>query len=190
MADYAPLISPGFTGACIQEVQDCSPAWEVGLEPGMHITHIEGQPLRDMIQWMWEGDGVELSVQGIDLDGDPFDILLQRDPGQSWGIVFTDCIFDGLMTCRNACSFCFMHMLPKGMRKPLYLQDDDYRLSFLQGNFVTLTNVGEKDLQRIIDLNLSPLHVSLHAVDPQVRQEMMGPNAQRGFDVQIGRAHV
>jgi putative radical SAM enzyme (TIGR03279 family) len=87
------------------------------------------------------------------------------------------------MTCCNACIFCFMTMLPKGMRPSLYERDDDYRLSFLQGNFVTLTNMSEEDVQRVIDMHLSPLHVSLHAITPEVRKRLMGKNHARGVEV-------
>ncbi|MFR7797697.1 MAG: radical SAM protein [Collinsella sp.] len=88
-----------------------------------------------------------------------------------------------MRTCVNACVFCFMTMLPKGGRSTLYIRDDDYRLSFLQGNFVTLTNLTDEDVQNVIDRNMSPMNVSVHAVSPDVRRRMMGRNAQRGMDV-------
>ncbi|MDR3316363.1 MAG: DUF512 domain-containing protein [Coriobacteriales bacterium] len=108
---------------------------------------------------------------------------LTRNLGETWGIEFADPLFDGIMRCVNACVFCFMTMLPEGMRAPLYVRDDDYRLSFLQGNFVTLTNMSADDLQRVIDYRLSPLHVSLHAVTPEVRTRLMGSNHARGIEV-------
>ena len=88
-----------------------------------------------------------------------------------------------MRTCVNACVFCFMTMLPKGGRSTLYIRDDDYRLSFLQGNFVTLTNLTDEDVQNVIQRNMSPMNVSVHAVSPDVRRRMMGRNAQRGMDV-------
>lgn len=165
--------------APIIAIEEDSPAWCAGLEPGMALTHVNGVPLRDMIEWQWQSDGLEVEVTTA--EGDV--AVLEREPGEDWGITFGDCIFDGITTCRNACSFCFMAMLPKDMRPALTLRDDDYRLSFMQGNFVTLTNVTEEDLQRIVELHLSPLHLSLHAVTPEVRRQLMGRNADRGLEV-------
>jgi putative radical SAM enzyme (TIGR03279 family) len=185
----------------------------------MVVMRAEGEPLRDIIDWLWLADGAEVrlvvrlkngtigtdgtGVTGViggtggagvigdtgiigvtDVTGVIGDTgatsaterLLTRDWGEDWGIRFADPLFEGLMTCRNSCVFCFMTMLPEGLRPSLYERDDDYRLSFLQGNFVTLTNLGEKDLQRIIDRHLSPLHVSLHAINPNARLQLMGKN--------------
>lgn len=165
--------------AVIKSIEEESPAWCVGLEPGMALTHVNGIPLRDMIEWQWQADDLEVEITTS--EGDV--AVMERDPGEDWGITFTDCIFDEITECRNGCIFCFMRMLPSNMRPALTLRDDDYRLSFLQGNFVTLTNVTEEDFLRIVELNLSPLHVSLHAVSPDVRQQLMGKNAEHGMDV-------
>lgn len=165
--------------ASIAKVDPGSPADDAGLEPGMVITHVAGAPLRDLIEWRWQADGFEVEVT---LEGGER-ALLVRDLDEDWGISFSDSIFDGVITCRNVCSFCFMSMLPPDMRPTLYLRDDDYRLSFLQGNFVTLTNVDEAELARIVEYGLSPLHVSLHAVSPDARRELMGRNAERGMEV-------
>ena len=165
--------------AVIKAIEEDSPAWCVGLEPGMALTHVNGVALRDMIEWQWQADGFE-----VEITTDEGDVaVMERDLGEDWGITFADCIFDEITECRNACTFCFMRMLPKHMRPALTLRDDDYRLSFLQGNFVTLTNVTEEDLDRIISLHLSPLHVSLHAVTSEVRRELMGRNEARGMEV-------
>ena len=165
--------------AVIKSIEEESPAWCIGLEPGMALTHVNGVPLRDMIEWQWQTDGLE-----VEITTDEGDVaIMERDPGEDWGITFTDCIFDEITECRNGCIFCFMRMLPDDMRPSLTLRDDDYRLSFLQGNFVTLTNVTEEDLERIIMCHLSPLHVSLHAVTPEVRRTLMGKNAAHGMEV-------
>lgn len=179
---YESLRSSTYPQPCaarIACVDEGSPASVAGLVPGDVLTHVEGVPLRDIIEWRWQADGFDVEVTLADGS----DVLMEREIGQDWGITFDDSIFDGVITCVNACSFCFMHMLPKGMRPTLYLRDDDYRLSFLQGNFVTLTNVDDADLERIIECNLSPLHVSLHAVSADVREELMGRNAARGMAV-------
>lgn len=165
--------------ARIARIEPGSPADRAGLTAGMVITHVEDVPLRDLIEWRWQADGYDVELA---LEDGRF-AYIERELGEDWGIVFDDCIFDGVITCRNACTFCFMGMLPKGMRSTLYLRDDDYRLSFLQGNFVTLTNVSDEDLERIIECHLSPLHVSLHAVSPDVRETLMGKNAARGMEV-------
>lgn len=179
---YGSLKAGIFPQPCkarIVSVDEGSPAQRAGLKPGMVVTAVNDTPLRDIIEWQWQSDGLEVELELE--DGDI--VTLEREFGESWGIAYDDSIFDGLMTCCNNCTFCFMSMLPKGMRSTLYMRDDDYRLSFLQGNFVTLTNVDDEELERIIELRLSPLHVSLHAVSPDVRQELMGRNAQRGLDV-------
>ncbi len=165
--------------AVIAHVEPGSPADDAGLRVGMALTQVEGHPLSDIIEWRWWADGftVEVTLE----DGRVVEI--ERDLGQDWGIEFADVVFDGLRTCVNNCTFCFMRMLPKGMRKTLYVRDDDYRLSFLQGNFVTLTNLSDDDVERIVTYGLSPLHVSLHAVSPDVREKLMGRNAARGMEV-------
>ena len=165
--------------AVIKAIEEDSPAWEIGLEPGMALVAVNGKPLRDIIDWQWEADGLEVEFETA--EGDV--AVMEREMDQDWGITFDDCLFDRIIECRNACTFCFMRMLPEGMRAPLSLRDDDYRLSFLQGNFVTLTNITDDDLQRILTCNLSPLHVSLHAVSPDVRAQLIGRNAPRGMEV-------
>jgi putative radical SAM enzyme (TIGR03279 family) len=147
------------TGGLIASVEPGSPAERAGYRAGMVVSEFEGTPLRDVLDWMWLTEG--------DL----------------WGLEFADPLFDGLRTCTNACTFCFMDMLPPGMRPALYARDDDYRLSFLQGNFVTLTNMSPADVERVIEQQLSPLHVSLHAISPQVRARLMGRNHARGLEV-------
>ena len=173
-------------GAVVLEVEPGSPAALEGLEPGMIVSHVNGCELRDMIDWDWEADGPEVDLEGIANPDTPdefeFECRLERDWGQDWGITFDGAVFDGMRICRNNCLFCFMKMLPRGMRRTLYMRDDDYRLSFLQGNFVTLTNLSDEDVERIVSHALSPLNVSLHAVSPDVRARLMGKNAQRGLD--------
>ncbi len=173
-------------GARVVEVDPGSPAAREGLEPGMLVTHVNGVELRDMIDWDWEADGVEAYLEGVAYEGTPdefeFECELTRGLGEDWGVTFDGAVFDGMRICRNDCLFCFMKMLPRGMRRTLYMRDDDYRLSFLQGNFVTLTNLKDADVERIVTCALSPLNVSLHAVTPEVRARLMGRNAQRGLD--------
>ena len=163
-ADYAPATPPGACGAVVASVEPGSPAERAGLAPGMRVLRAEGEEMADIIDWFWLSDGFEAELV-VDDGGSARTLLLERMPGEQWGFEFADNVFDGVRTCVNACTFCFMSMLPAGMRPGMYLRDDDYRLSFLQGNFVTLTNMDDDDVDRVIGMDLSPIHVSLHAVD-------------------------
>lgn len=185
VADYGRSRDPeSGPGAPVKAVRPESPAWDVGIEPGMFILSVNGQALTDMVVWLWEADGDTVELEVLDPRDDTVcPVELERFPGEDWGLTFDGPIFDGMRTCVNACVFCFMTMLPKGGRSTLYIRDDDYRLSFLQGNFVTLTNLSDADVQNVIDRNMSPMNVSIHAVSPEVRRRMMGRNAARGMEV-------
>ncbi|MBR3225918.1 MAG: DUF512 domain-containing protein [Atopobiaceae bacterium] len=182
-ADYAST-REHTVGAWIARVEHGSPAWEAGLEAGMRIDFVNDQPMEDIITWRWEADGnvAELLVF-VPSDGELYACTLERESGEEWGVEFTDVLFDGIRTCVNACQFCFMAMLPKGARSSLMLRDDDYRLSFLQGNFVTLTNLSDADVERIIRCRMEPMNVSIHAVSPEVRIPLIGRHAMRGMEV-------
>ncbi len=182
-ADYASS-RPQASGAWVESVEEESPAWVAGIEPGMRVDQVNGHRPRDVIDWRWEADGSSCDLVVYDPSDDgTYPCTLERVPGEDWGIDFTDVLFDGIRTCVNACQFCFMSMLPEDMRPSLTLRDDDYRLSFLQGNFVTLTNLTDDDVERIITCRLEPMNVSIHAVSPEVRRTLIGRNAQRGIDV-------
>ncbi len=173
---------PNGSFARIVSVVPDSPAYEAGFEPGCFVTHANGQPVRDIIDWRWIASDDELKVGYIDLDGERGEVELWREPGEDWGFEFEGLVFDGVRQCRNACTFCFMRMLPKGMRTALYLRDDDFRLSFLVGTFVTLTQITPEEEQRICEQRISPLRVSLQASDPEVRKRLIGKHAQHGID--------
>lgn len=182
-ADYAST-RPQASGAWVAAVEEGSPAWEAGIEPGMRIDSVNGVSPRDIIDWRWEADGGVCDLVVFDpRDGTSTPCQLWREPGQDWGVDFTDVLFDGIRTCVNACQFCFMAMLPPEARATLTLRDDDYRLSFLQGNFVTLTNVTDEEAERIVTCGLSPMNVSIHAITPEVRRSLIGRRADRGIEV-------
>ena len=182
-ADYAST-RPQADGAWVAAVEEGSPAWEAGIEPGMRIERVNGVVPRDLIDWRWEADGACCELEVFDpSDGSVTPCELWREPGQDWGVDFTDVLFDGIRTCVNACQFCFMAMLPPEARATLTLRDDDYRLSFLQGNFVTLTNVSDDEAERIVTCGLSPMNVSIHAITPEVRRDLIGRRADRGIEV-------
>lgn len=182
-ADYAST-KPQADGAWVAAVEEGSPAWEAGIEPGMRVERVNGVVPRDLIDWRWEADGACCELEVFDpRDGTTTPCELWREPGQDWGVDFTDVLFDGIRTCVNACQFCFMAMLPPEARATLTLRDDDYRLSFLQGNFVTLTNVSDDEAERIVTCGLSPMNVSIHAITPEVRRDLIGRRADRGIEV-------
>lgn len=132
-ADYAPSSHPDASGALVTAVRPDSPAYDAGLEPGMRVLAVNGEALTDMVVWLWESADEYAELEVLDpRDGTVAAAELERMPGEDWGVEFDGAVFDGMRTCVNACAFCFMTMLPKGMRRSLYLRDDDYRLSFLQ----------------------------------------------------------
>ncbi len=154
-----------------------SPADLVGVRAGDEIIRLNGEVPRDIIEWQLGTDeaDVELDVRrgGLDLA-----FSIEKRAGEPLGVDVSSAVFDRVRTCDNHCEFCFIYQLPKGMRRSLYLKDDDYRLSFLYGNFTTLTRFTEADLERVITERLSPLHVSIHATDPDIRSQML--KNQRG----------
>ncbi len=184
-------------GAHIVSVEPQSPADRAGLTPGMYLIAAEGEVLTDLIHWQWLADGSTVTVecatrQEIDafLQSDDeeaeiplIEVELERVPGESWGLAFETAVFDGVRICRNNCTFCFMRMLPPDARKTLMIRDDDYRLSFLEGNFVTFTNMKDEDVNRVIEQRLSPLNMSLHAISDEVRKKLIGPYHKRGITV-------
>lgn len=171
------------TCAKILKVEEGSPAFDAGFEPGCAITSVNGNPLRDMVDWLWDSADDEIELEYVDLDGEQGTITLERDPGEDWGITFDGAVFDGVKVCKNSCTFCFMRQLPKDMRKSLSVRDDDFRLSFLEGTFCTFTNTDDSDIARIIEQHISPLRISLHAIDPEVRKRIIGKNEARGIAV-------
>ena len=149
-----------------------SPAEAAGVRAGDEIVRVNGDVPRDIIEWQMATDeaDVELDVArgGLDLA-----FSVEKRAGEPLGVDVSSAVFDRVRTCDNHCEFCFIYQLPKGMRRSLYLKDDDYRLSFLYGNFTTLTRFTEADLERVITERLSPLHVSIHATDPDIRSQML-----------------
>ncbi len=182
-ADYAPGINPGGTGGLIAAVAGDSPAHRASLVPGDVVTRVDGAVLHDILDWQWATDGAKITVDVVDDTGAHRQVVVTRESDESWGIEFEGLLFDSIRTCRNRCSFCFMTQLPPGLRRSLYVRDDDFRLSFLQGNFISLTNLEDSDIDRIDEQRLSPLYVSLHAVSPLVRAELICAQEDRALEV-------
>jgi putative radical SAM enzyme (TIGR03279 family) len=160
------------TAPRVVSVAPGSPAEQAGVVIGDEIVRIDGQVPRDIIEWQMFTDEADLALEmrrhGIDVEVD-----VPKRAGEPLGIEVHSAVFDRVRTCDNHCEFCFIYQLPKGMRRSLYLKDDDYRLSFLYGNFTTLTRFTEADLERVVTERLSPLHVSIHATDPEIRNRML-----------------
>jgi len=149
-----------------------SPGDRAGLRPGDEIVSIGGQVPRDVIQYRLLADEPDPELE-VRRGGLQLTLEVEKEAGVPLGSEVSSALFDRIRTCDNHCEFCFIYQLPKGLRPSLYLKDDDYRLSFLYGNFTTLTRFTEADLERVVTEGLSPLYVSIHATDPLVRAAML-----------------
>ncbi len=149
-----------------------SAAESAGLCPGDEVLSVNGIVPRDIIEWRLAVDETDVDLE-VRRNGIEQVVQVVRRADQPFGAEVSSAVFDRVRTCDNHCEFCFIYQLPKGMRRSLYLKDDDYRLSFLYGNFTTLTRFTEADLERIVTERLSPLHVSIHATDPDLRARML-----------------
>jgi putative radical SAM enzyme (TIGR03279 family) len=174
---YPTEAAPAARGV-VANVEPGGPAARAGIRAGDVILTADGSPLTDVIEWMWRADGTTVDVTVASPDGAERAATVVRQPDEGWGVDFVSVVFDGIRECDNACSFCFVSQLPPGLRPSLYVRDDDYRLSFLVGNFVTLTNVDDADVARIVEERLSPLYVSVHGVDPDVRARLICPTVE------------
>lgn len=161
---------------CLNEVILIEPgsiAEELGIPVGSRLLEINGRPILDRLDYWFLSSADELSL--VMAEGDEeVEYIIEKDYDESLGLVFPDSLMDAAKHCHNHCVFCFIDQLPEGLRQTLYFKDDDSRLSFLQGNFVTLTNLTQTDLQRIVDYGIHPINVSIHSLDPLVRRRMLG----------------
>lgn len=159
------------SGGEIASVAPGSLGEELGLRPGDWLLSINGHRLRDVIDCRFYAAEEHLEL-GLRRGDEQMTIEAQREYGQELGLDFVQPIFDGMRRCTNACEFCFIAQLPSGLRPSLYIRDDDYRLSFLTGSFVTLTNLVDSDWERLAKQRLGPLYVSVHATDPVLRRRI------------------
>ncbi len=163
-----------------------SAAERAGVEIGDTVLSINGIVPRDVIEWRFAADDAEVTLE-VQRGGLELTLEVEKRAGEPLGAEVSSAVFDRVRTCDNHCEFCFIYQLPKGLRKSLYLKDDDYRLSFLYGNFTTLTRFTEADLERVVTERLSPLNVSIHATDPEVRSRML-KNPRGGMSLRWLRA--
>ncbi|URR36518.1 TIGR03279 family radical SAM protein [Thermosynechococcus sp. HN-54] len=159
--------------AVVAAVAPGSIAAELGFEPGDAVVAINGDRPRDLIDYRFLCAEEYLTLEVLGKDGQTYILEIEKDIDEDLGLEFTTALFDGLMQCNNRCPFCFIDQQPPGKRQSLYIKDDDYRLSFLYGSYITLTNLLPSEWQRIAQLRLSPLYVSVHATVPSVRQRLL-----------------
>ncbi|MCC5660073.1 TIGR03279 family radical SAM protein [Nostoc sp. XA010] len=159
--------------ARITKVLPDSIAAEIGFESGDAIVAINGTRPRDLIDYQFLCADEVLELEVLDAAGKTHSLEIEKDYDQDLGLEFETALFDGLIQCNNRCPFCFIDQQPPGKRTSLYLKDDDYRLSFLYGSYLTLTNLPQREWQRIEQMRLSPLYVSVHATEPEVRIRLL-----------------
>ncbi len=159
--------------ALIESIDKDSIAEEIGFEAGDSIISINGHKPRDLIDYQILISEEILEISILDRNKTIHNIKIEKDYDSNLGINFEEALFDSLKQCNNQCPFCFIDQQPPGKRKSLYLKDDDYRLSFLYGSYLTLTNLNEKDWKRISTQRLSPLYVSVHSTNPDTREKLL-----------------
>lgn len=168
----------------IIKIEKDSIAEELGIKAGDILLAVNGQSIKDVFDYRYliQDEYVELTIRTI--NGEEYIAEIEKEEQEDIGIIFESGLMDNAKSCKNKCIFCFIDQLPKGMRESLYFKDDDSRLSFLQGNYVTLTNMSEEDINHIIFYHLSPINVSIHTTDLELRKKMLkNPRADKVLDV-------
>lgn len=164
--------------AIVKEVLSESIAEDLGISSGDELVSVNGQKPEDYIDYQFLTSGEEVTIHIKHKNGEEELFEIEKDFDDELGMVFESAVFDKIKPCLNKCIFCFVDQQPKGLRKTLYIKDDDYRLSYLQGTYVTLTNLTKKDRERLENLRLGPLYVSVHTTNPELRVKMLkNPNA-------------
>lgn len=146
---------------------------ELGIEPGDKLLTINGNEIQDVFDYYYYEESEQLLLLIEKPDGEEWELEIEKDEDESLGIEFDQSLMDEYRSCRNKCMFCFIDQMPKGMRETLYFKDDDSRLSFLQGNYITLTNMSDHDVERIVKYRLEPINISFQTTNPQLRCKML-----------------
>ena len=157
----------------ISAVEDGSIAMEMGIEPGDKLLAINGNEIQDVFDYYYYEESEQLLLLIEKPDGEEWELEIEKDEDESLGIEFDQSLMDEYRSCRNKCMFCFIDQMPKGMRETLYFKDDDSRLSFLQGNYITLTNMSDHDVERIVKYRLEPINISFQTTNPELRCKML-----------------
>lgn len=168
----------------VKSVDPRSPARRAGVRVGETLTHINGHPIVDVLDYKFYSYDPRLELTLRESDGSVRTLRVRKSEGEDLGLEFETYLMDRARSCANHCIFCFVDQMPPGMRPSLYFKDDDARLSFLLGNYLTLTNLSPREVQRIIDLRISPINVSVHTTDRELRAKMLkNPRAGQGIDI-------
>ena len=157
----------------IEAVEEGGIAAELGIEPGDRLLSIDGHEIEDIFDYQFYVEEEELLLLIEKTDGEQWELEIEKDPDEQLGITFEQGLMDDYRSCRNKCIFCFIDQMPSGMRETLYFKDDDSRLSFLQGNYITLTNMSDRDVERIVRYRLEPINISFHTTNPELRCRML-----------------
>lgn len=167
----------------IRGVEPGSPADRAKILPGETLLTLNGRRVRDVLDYKFYGYEPELQV-GLEGPQGARTVRVKKREGEDLGLSFETYLIDRPRSCANKCVFCFIDQLPKGMRETLYFKDDDARLSFLMGNYVSMTNLSQADIDRIIEMHISPIHISVHATEPELRAQMLGnPRGAGGYGI-------
>lgn len=170
----------------IKSVDPRTPAHRARIRPGEILTEVNGHRILDVLDYKFYTYDAHLLLKLESEEGGARTVRVRKKEGEDLGINFETYLMDRARSCANNCIFCFVDQMPGGMRDTLYFKDDDARLSFLMGNYITLTNLSPREVQRIIDLRISPINVSVHTTDPELRAEMLG-NRRAGESIAIMR---
>lgn len=157
----------------VKEVEEGGIAWELGVEPGDVLLQINKHVIEDVFDYHYYVNDEELLVLIRKPNGEEWELEIEKEYEDDLGITFESGLMDEYRSCRNKCMFCFIDQMPPGMRETLYFKDDDSRLSFLQGNYITLTNMSDHDVERIVQYHLEPINVSIHTTNPELRCKML-----------------
>ena len=168
----------------IKAVVPASPAENAGIKSGDTLISINGQKIMDVLDYRFMESEQEAELSLLDNAGVAYTVEVVKPSDKDFGLIFDTYLMDKQHACKNKCIFCFIDQLPQGMRDSLYFKDDDSRLSFLFGNYITLTNITEHEVERILKMHISPINISVHTTDPELRVSMMkNKNAGKALDI-------
>ncbi len=173
----------------VKSVEAESIAEEVGIEPGDELLEMQGRAVMDVFDYRFLLNDELLEILIRKPNGEEWELEIEKEENEDLGILFENDFMDSYRSCRNHCIFCFIDQMPPGMRETLYFKDDDSRLSFLQGNYVTLTNMGEKDLDRVIQYHLSPINISVQTMNPELRCKMLNNRFAGDIEKKLDRLY-